>query len=80
MGSDIQIACPTCFAIPGELCRTKYLVHGRGRVTPVVCPTHSTRLAVHERALMHQALARQICAMALQCLDRQRGPKRRQES
>jgi hypothetical protein len=40
--------CPTCFAIPGELCRTKYIVHGNGEVTPVICLTHMSRLVSEE--------------------------------
>lgn len=75
MDRTIQVSCPTCFAVPGELCRTKYIAHGRGRVTPVVCPTHSTRQTASERVCMKQALAQQICAVALECLDRQRGQK-----
>jgi hypothetical protein len=35
--------------VPGEMCRTKYLVHGHGEVTPVICPTHITRLLVRAR-------------------------------
>jgi len=76
MDLGIHISCSTCFAMPGEKCRNKYLVGGHGEVTPVLCPTHSTRLVGGERALMKQALARQICAVALQCLERQRGSKK----
>jgi hypothetical protein len=76
MDLGIQISCSTCFAMPGEQCRTKYLVRGHGEITPVLCPTHSARLAEAERAFMKQALARQICSVALQCLEQQRGPKR----
>jgi hypothetical protein len=27
------------------LCRTKYVVHGKDEVTPIVCPTHNSRLS-----------------------------------
>jgi hypothetical protein len=39
-----NVFCPTCFAIPGESCRTKYVVHGNDEVTPVICLTHASRL------------------------------------
>lgn len=45
MDEGIDIYCSTCFAMPGEACRTKYLVHGQDEVTPVICPTHSARLS-----------------------------------
>jgi hypothetical protein len=76
MDLGIDISCSTCFAIPGEMCRTKYLVRGQGEITPVICPTHSSRLEAGERALMKRALAQQICSVALDCLERQQGPKR----
>jgi hypothetical protein len=44
MSDGTDVYCSTCFAVPGEMCRTKYLVHGNNEVTPVVCPTHMTRL------------------------------------
>ena len=44
MDLGIDISCSTCFALPGEACRTKYLVRGQGEITPVICPTHSSRL------------------------------------
>jgi hypothetical protein len=44
MDEGIDVSCSICFAIPGELCRTKYVVHGYDEVTPVICPTHSSRL------------------------------------
>jgi hypothetical protein len=77
MDLGIDIPCPTCFALPGEMCRTKYLIHGDGEVTPVICPTHGIRLAEGERAVINQALAQRICSVALQCLQRQRSSKRR---
>jgi hypothetical protein len=45
MNEGINISCSTCFAIPGELCRTKYVVHGKDEVTPIICPTHNSRLS-----------------------------------
>lgn len=55
-GTDIY--CSTCFAMPGEPCRTKYLVHGHDEVTPVICPTHRTRLADSEKEIVRHSLAR----------------------
>ena len=75
MDLGIYVSCSICFAVPGEKCRSKFLVRGKGEITPVICPTHSTRLADGERARMKQALAQQICTAALESLDRQRGPK-----
>jgi hypothetical protein len=43
MNNALDFFCSTCFALPGESCRSKYLVHGNGEVTPVICPTHSLR-------------------------------------
>ena len=64
-----HIYCPTCFAIPGEMCRTKYVVHGDDEVTPVLCRTHSTRMADSERETMHYSLARLVCAVAFGALN-----------
>ncbi len=75
MDLGIHVSCSICFAVPGENCRSKFLIRGQGEITPVLCPTHSARLAEGERALMKQALAQQICTAALESLDRQRGPK-----
>jgi hypothetical protein len=69
MNYGTQIYCPTCFAIPGEICRTKYVVHGHGEVTPVLCPTHSTRLADSEREKMRRSLAQLVCAVAFSVLN-----------
>lgn len=44
MDRSIDVYCSTCFALPGEPCRTKFLVHGHDEVTPVICPTHNSRL------------------------------------
>jgi hypothetical protein len=77
MDFAIDVSCSTCFAIPGEKCRTKYLVRGEGEITPVICPTHSSRLEASERALMKQALADQICSAVLDSLERQREPRQK---
>ncbi len=45
----MNVYCVICFALPGEWCRTKYLVHGQGEVTPVICRTHAARLAESQR-------------------------------
>jgi hypothetical protein len=44
MDHSIDVYCLTCFAVPGEVCRTKFIVHGHDEVTPVICPTHNSRL------------------------------------
>jgi hypothetical protein len=66
MGNDIDVYCSTCFALPGELCRTKFLVYGRGEVMPVICPTHHARLLVRRRDSLHRSFATQLLAVALQ--------------
>jgi hypothetical protein len=71
----IRIYCSTCFAIPGEPCRTKYIVHGRGEVTPIICPPHSTRLSDCEKELVRHSLAQLLCAVALQCLEQNGLPR-----
>lgn len=48
MDASIEVYCPTCFALPGEHCMTKYVVHPDG-VTPVLCATHSTRVVDSQR-------------------------------
>jgi hypothetical protein len=58
MDEGINISCSICFAIPGELCRTKYVVHGHHEVTPVICPTHRSRLIDAKRL-------RRLCLIAL---------------
>jgi hypothetical protein len=50
MDLDINVYCSTCFAVPGEQCRTKYIVHGFQEVTAVICPTHNSRLVDSDRA------------------------------
>jgi hypothetical protein len=69
MDRGIQIYCSTCFALPGEMCRTKFLVYGLGQVMPVVCPIHSSRRADSEREIMRHSLARLLYAVALQSLE-----------
>jgi hypothetical protein len=68
MDHAIESYCPSCFAMPGERCRSKYLILKDDEVLPVVCPTHRARLVVSERQSMRQALAQMICAAALQRL------------
>jgi hypothetical protein len=68
-----DLYCSTCFAMPGELCRTKYLVHGHGEVTPVICPTHSVRVEASEREAMRHSLAQMLCAAALKSLEQSQG-------
>ena len=68
MGDDIDIFCPTCFAMPGEICRSKYLVHGNDEVTPVICPTHLARLLNSQRHSTRGSIARQLLAVALMTL------------
>ena len=64
MGNTLDVGCPTCFAIPGELCRSRFLLHGE-RVTPVVCVTHPARSVHSQREYERQSLARQLLALAL---------------
>jgi hypothetical protein len=68
MGADIDVYCPTCFAAPGEKCRTKYLVHGNGEVTPVICQTHLARLLNSQKDSLRDSIARQLLAVALMSL------------
>lgn len=65
MSSDMDVYCSTCFALPGELCRSKFLVYGTDEVMPVVCPTHKTRLIAAQRKVLRQSLARQLLNVAL---------------
>ena len=71
MDHDSRFYCPTCFAIPGEECRTKYVVHGDDEVTAVLCPTHGPRLADSEREALRDSLARLLCAVVLPRLQKQ---------
>jgi hypothetical protein len=72
MFDGMSVYCPTCFAIPGEACRTKYLVHGRGEVTPVVCPPHRARLVDSEKDSSRRLFAQLLCAIALHSLEQNR--------
>jgi len=65
MGDEINVYCPTCFATPGELCRTKYLVHGNDEVTPVICPAHLARLLDSQKEFVRGSIARQLLAVTL---------------
>jgi hypothetical protein len=65
MGDALNVYCPTCFAMPGEMCRTRYLVHGDDEVTPVICPTHSGRVLDSQKDSIRNAIARQLLAAAL---------------
>jgi hypothetical protein len=65
MGDDLHVYCPTCFAMPGEMCRTRYLVHGDGEVTPVICPAHTDRVLDSRKDSIRTAIARQLLAAAL---------------
>jgi hypothetical protein len=68
MANNIDVFCSTCFALPGESCRTKFLVHGHDEVTPVICCTHSVRLVDSRRKSMRQLFARQLLLVALKSL------------
>lgn len=75
MDVSTDVYCATCFAMPGEKCRTKYLIYDHDQVMPVICPTHGSRLAAREKHLVRQSLAQMISAVALACLEQQRGTK-----
>ncbi len=68
MNIDIDVYCSTCFALPGELCRSKFLVYGADQVMPIVCPTHKFRLMAAQRKIMRHSLARQLLTIALSTL------------
>jgi hypothetical protein len=65
MGNETEVYCSTCFALPGEPCRTKFLVYGRSEVMPVVCRTHQARLLDSRREALRSSFARQLLAVAL---------------
>jgi hypothetical protein len=69
MSQVTRVFCSTCFALPGELCRTKYVAHGQDEVTPVICPTHPSRLADSERESSRDMFARLLCALAISTLE-----------
>ncbi len=68
MSDELNVFCPTCFAMPGEMCRTRYLVHGDGEVTPVICPTHTGRVLNSQKDSIRNTIARQLLAAALTSL------------
>jgi hypothetical protein len=68
MVDEIDVYCSTCFATPGEMCRTKYLVHGNDEVTPVICRTHYARLLDSQKNSARDSIARQLLAVALMTL------------
>ena len=65
MVDDIDIYCPTCFAVPGELCRSAYWIRGDNAVVPVICKTHSARLLGSQRHALNHSLAVRLLAAAL---------------
>lgn len=69
MDFGTHIYCSTCFAMPGEKCRTKFLVYAHNQVMPIICRTHSTRLADSEKQALRLSLARLLCSVALQRLE-----------
>jgi hypothetical protein len=68
MNNGIDVDCSTCFAIRGELCRTKYVVHGQDEVTPVICPIHTSRLVDSQINLNRHICAARLLAVALTTL------------
>jgi hypothetical protein len=68
MSKAKDVYCSTCFAMPGELCRTAYVVHGKGEVTPVICRTHSSRLADSHKESLRRTFAKQLLAVAISTL------------
>jgi hypothetical protein len=68
MSIDLDVYCSTCFALPGELCRSKFLVYGGDEVMPIICPTHNTRLIAAQRKMLRHSLARQLLTIALSSL------------
>jgi hypothetical protein len=68
MAPGIDVYCSTCFAMQGEPCRTKYLVHGHDEVTPVICPTHNARLVDSHANSIRHLFAGHLLAVALMTL------------
>jgi hypothetical protein len=64
MGSEFEVYCSTCFALPGELCRTKFIIYAADEVMPVVCPTHHSRLVASRREALRNSFAKQLLAAA----------------
>jgi len=67
-----SVYCPTCFAMPGEMCRTKYVAHGEDEVTPVICPPHRARLIDSQKQSSRRLFAQLLCAVALHSLEQNR--------
>lgn len=65
MADDIDIYCPTCFAVAGEACRSAYWIRGDNQVVPVICPTHTARLLGSQKYALHHSLAVRLLAAAL---------------
>ena len=65
MSNELDVYCSTCFALPGERCRTKFLVYGRNEVMPVVCPTHDARVQAKRRATLRSQFAEQLLTVAM---------------
>jgi hypothetical protein len=68
MAKDTDVFCSTCFALPGEECRTKFLVYGRGRVMPIACRTHNARSVDSHRESIRQIFATQLLLAARKTL------------
>jgi hypothetical protein len=68
MAKDTDVFCSICFALPGEVCRTKFLVYGRGQVMPVACRTHSDRLVASHRHSSRQMFATELLLAARKSL------------
>jgi hypothetical protein len=47
------------------MCRTRYLVHGDGEVTPVICRAHLDRVLDSQKDSIRNSIARQLLAAAL---------------
>jgi hypothetical protein len=63
-----DVFCSICFALPGEQCRSKFLVYGRGDVMPIICRPHSARLVASHRQAMRQTFAAQLLSVARKTL------------
>jgi hypothetical protein len=61
MDDEIELYCPTCFALPGERCRTGYVIRNDDEVLPLICVTHNARLLA-SHALDHLLAVRLLAA------------------
>ena len=61
MTDETELYCPTCFAVPGERCRTGYVIRNDDEVLPLICVTHNARLQAG-RALDHSLAVRLLAA------------------